>query len=536
MAGDRAQVVVRAQPLHRLGWPDDDRLCLGVLDRQRLDDLDLGDGEAVEHAGQLVERLGARLHADALAALAVVVELERVVLGGELLEDGRRRGARLRRLGTLALEEVEGHGASWVDVAGRRQLPTPHPTSVRRRVPSHRWSAEVLRPDVAWRQVGDASDQGGLLLGQLGAPPTSAVDDRRRGAGREGLIGEPRVGGCQSCAARHRARAPAGLARGRGLPSPGRAAPRRPPPMTASPADRRRGQHLERVVDAHGPQPGESPERLRQGDVRVPDRGVGSTMSASSTVPASMPASARALRIARTRSMSTSTAPHPRPDRRAHAPGAVGPVGDDQQVRVAGLVRQALPDRLGDEGHDRVQQSHVAFEHPGERPPGRRRPRRRASPRVRSGGLGELQVPVAVLAPDRLVEQAGDLAELVVLMARRTTRPRWSPRSGRGSSARPGRGQPGRGQRQRGVARRPRPAAPRARSAPRSRACCAKFRAPSSLARPSRTSAPGATPLTSAKRRASAPISSMIASGSIDVALRLRHLLARTGRGRGRER
>ena len=101
-------VVMRVQPLHRLGWALDDGLRLGELDRQRLDDLDLGDGQAVQHARQLVERLGAGLHADALAALAVVVELERVVLGRQLLEDGRRRGDRLRVSGPLRLRKSRG--------------------------------------------------------------------------------------------------------------------------------------------------------------------------------------------------------------------------------------------------------------------------------------------------------------------------------------------------------------------------------------------------------------------------------------------
>ena len=65
---------------------------LGELDRQRLDDLDLRRRQAGQHARQLVERLGTRLHADAFAALAVVVELERVVLRGRAPRGWARAG------------------------------------------------------------------------------------------------------------------------------------------------------------------------------------------------------------------------------------------------------------------------------------------------------------------------------------------------------------------------------------------------------------------------------------------------------------
>src|SRR4029079_7025441 len=90
---------------------------LAVLDGQRLDDLDLALGETDEHARQLVERVGSRLEAHALAALPGVVELQRVFVRDDLFrEGGGERGwwrgpAGLGRLlPAFALEEFEGHG------------------------------------------------------------------------------------------------------------------------------------------------------------------------------------------------------------------------------------------------------------------------------------------------------------------------------------------------------------------------------------------------------------------------------------------
>ena len=119
MPGDRRVDVVGVQPLHRLGRAGDGRRRLAELDGQRLDDLDLGLGQADEHRRQLGHRLRAGLHPDALAALARVVQLELVVLGDDLLgqrrpsRSARRgRGATARRGGVgaaLALQEIERH-------------------------------------------------------------------------------------------------------------------------------------------------------------------------------------------------------------------------------------------------------------------------------------------------------------------------------------------------------------------------------------------------------------------------------------------
>ena len=85
MAGDRRVDVMGVQPLHRLGRAGDGRRRLAELDGQRLDDLDLGQGEAGQHGRQLGEGVGPGLHPHALAALAGEVQLELVLLGDDLL-------------------------------------------------------------------------------------------------------------------------------------------------------------------------------------------------------------------------------------------------------------------------------------------------------------------------------------------------------------------------------------------------------------------------------------------------------------------
>ena len=158
-----------------------------------------------------------------------------------------------------------------------------------------------------------------------------------------------------------------------------------------------------------------------------------------------------------------------------------------------------------------------------ERPP-RRLARRRLERLVGEPDLGQLEAPVAVLAPDRVVEEPGHLAEREVgdgLVDRR----------GRGGGARqqPALGRAevaGVGQPPLGIGRDRRPAVRRRRTAPRSRACwrsCGRSRAwPARTAGPARASAPWM----SANRSASAPVSSMTAERVDDVALRLGHLLA----------
>jgi hypothetical protein len=109
------------QPLHGLGRTGDHRRRLAEFDRERLNDLDLGPGEPVEHRRELSESVGPGGHPDALAGLAGVVQLELVFLRDDLLGEGDRGVAapgcgtlrRRRRSGGIggiaALEEVERH-------------------------------------------------------------------------------------------------------------------------------------------------------------------------------------------------------------------------------------------------------------------------------------------------------------------------------------------------------------------------------------------------------------------------------------------
>ena len=66
---------------------------------------------AGQHRRQLGERARTGLQTDALAALAGVVELEDVLLGGGVLGDDGR-GCRHRLVAALALQELERHGTS----------------------------------------------------------------------------------------------------------------------------------------------------------------------------------------------------------------------------------------------------------------------------------------------------------------------------------------------------------------------------------------------------------------------------------------
>ena len=120
------------------------------------------------------------------------------------------------------------------------------------------------------------------------------------------------------------------------------------------------------------------------------------------------------------------------------------PAGDDQQLGVGGAVRDGRPQRLGHERHDRVEQPQVRVEHLDQRPP-RRLAGRRVQRLVREPDLGELEPPVAVLVPDRVVQDPGHLAEAVlrdrlVHRGRRRGGPGQQPALGRPEV--PGVGQP----------------------------------------------------------------------------------------------
>ena len=79
----------------------------------------------------------------------------------------------------------------------------------------------------------------------------------------------------------------------------------------------------------------------------------------------------------------------------------------------ASRVRQRRPQPLGDERHHRVEQPQVRVQRLDERPPGRLA-LRGGEPLVGQADLGQLDAPVAVLAPDRLVQDPRHLAEAVV--------------------------------------------------------------------------------------------------------------------------
>src|SRR5207245_538700 len=80
------------------------------------------------------------------------------------------------------------------------------------------------------------------------------------------------------------------------------------------------------------------------------------------------------------------------------------------------LVRQPLPDLLGDERHERMQEPQGRLEHANER-----RLRARALAGVLGvveGQLRDLQIPVAELVPQELVQRGGRVAEPVFLERR----------------------------------------------------------------------------------------------------------------------
>ena len=187
------------------------------------------------------------------------------------------------------------------------------------------------------------------------------------------------------------------------------------------------------------------------------------------------------------------------------------PAGDDQQLRVAGAVRQRLPQPLGDERHHRMEQAQVGVERLHQRPPGGLA-LRRASVVVREAHLGELEAPVAELTPDGVVQEPRDLAEVEVGhravhgrdgRRRHATAPSGPPARG---GSRPGGAVP----RRLGSSRAGRPA----RIGSRSTACWRS--SGRSRPWPARTAGrcPGVVPWTRAKRRASAPTSSIVPSGS----------------------
>ena len=170
-----------------------------------------------------------------------------------------------------------------------------------------------------------------------------------------------------------------------------------------------------------------------------------------------------------------------------------------------------------------MEQPQVRVEDLDQRPP-RRLALLDGAALVGEADLGQLEAPVAELAPDRLVQEPRHLAEGVP-----------GDRLVDGGGGRGGaRQEPALGgaevrrSRAGGARRRRRSSAGRAPTTKRVafHSLLAKFRACSSLASPKRWSLPGVAPWMTAKRSASAPASSMTPERVDDVALRLRHLLA----------
>ena len=154
--------------------------------------------------------------------------------------------------------------------------------------------------------------------------------------------------------------------------------------------------------------------------------------------------------------------------RRADVRGAR--VGRDDDARgERGVTRDALPDLLRDE---RDRSGGAGAGRPRARARAPRASRRPARRRLdASSGLRQLEVPVAELVPEEVVERAGRVVEPELLEAA-------VRRVGGGGEARRGSSGSRSARRRRAAPRRQaaRPPAPpracRARSAPRSRACC----------------------------------------------------------------
>ena len=92
-----------------------------------------------------------------------------------------------------------------------------------------------------------------------------------------------------------------------------------------------------------------------------------------------------------------------------HGRGVAGPGGDDQRILAA---EDLLPQLLGDEGHEGMQQMQQLAQRPGDGGAGLRLPSSAAAvPSPADDRLGELQIPVAELAPDAVIERMGRLVE-----------------------------------------------------------------------------------------------------------------------------
>ena len=76
----------------------------------------------------------------------------------------------------------------------------------------------------------------------------------------------------------------------------------------------------------------------------------------------------------------------------------------DRLAGAAGEWRYGLPDFLGDERHQRMQQAQITFEHFEERTASAALLRFRRAVGLQRG-LAELEIPVAVLVPRELVER-----------------------------------------------------------------------------------------------------------------------------------
>ena len=90
---------------------------------------------------------------------------------------------------------------------------------------------------------------------------------------------------------------------------------------------------------------------------------------------------------------------------------------------------QVLPDLLGDEGHEGMEQLQDAVEGVGQHGLGRR-------VALAQADLGELDVPVAELVPDEMVDEVGRLVELVLARGSASSAAVTARSAGCGSSGR----------------------------------------------------------------------------------------------------